>query len=73
MQIIKYINITLDRILSRDRQSNRNCKYNYGTISINILLLPIKRLEKWLPLAKFTENNTINKLTDIMLFYVTYG
>ena len=44
--IIRYINITLDCILSRDRQSNQNCKCNYGTISINILLLPTRRLGK---------------------------
>ena len=28
--------------------------------------------EKWLPLAKFTANNIINKSIGIMLFYITY-
>jgi len=28
--------------------------------------------EQWLPLAKFTANNTINKLTGITPFYATY-
>ena len=38
--------MTFNCILSKDRWSNRNCKYNYGTISINILLLPVRRLGK---------------------------
>jgi len=29
--------------------------------------------EKWLPLAEFTANNTINELIGITLFYTTYG
>jgi len=29
--------------------------------------------EKWLPLAKFTTNNTINVLIGITPFYATYG
>ena len=36
--------MTLNCILSGDRWLNRNCKRNYGIISINILLLPIRQL-----------------------------
>ena len=29
--------------------------------------------EKWLPLAEFITNNTMNELTGVTLFYTTYG
>ena len=44
--------MTLNRILFRDRQLNRNCKYNYRIISINILLLSARRLGKVATLNK---------------------
>ena len=44
--MVKYINITLNYILSKDRQLNWNYKYNYKTILTNILLLPTRQLGK---------------------------
>ena len=38
--------MTFDYILSKDRQLNKNCEYNYRTIPINILLLPARQLKK---------------------------
>jgi len=38
--------MTLNCILSRDRWLNRNYKYNYRIIYINVLLLPVRQLEK---------------------------
>jgi hypothetical protein len=38
--------MTFDCIPSKDRWLNWNCKCDYGIISINILLLPIKWLGK---------------------------
>ena len=44
--MIRYINTTLDYILFKNRGLNRNCECDYGIISINILLLLVKRLGK---------------------------
>ena len=38
--------MTFNCILSEDKWLNQNCEYNYGIISINILLLPARRLGK---------------------------
>jgi hypothetical protein len=38
--------MTFNYILSRDRRLNQNYKRDYGTISINILLLPARQLGK---------------------------
>jgi hypothetical protein len=44
--MIRYINTTLDCILSGDRWLNRNYKCDYGTIFTNVLLLPARQLGK---------------------------
>ena len=38
--------MTLDCILFKNKWLNRNCKRDYGTIPINVLLLPIRQLGK---------------------------
>ena len=43
--------MTFNCILFRDRRLNRNCEYNYGIISINILFLPIRQLRKVVTLS----------------------